>query len=120
MVLLQQPLDPTATHPTHRWPTRPPATADWPTSGAMNDSYSIIEDEEGPAHPRISAVNASDVEIAGAFQPPQRPYWLLYVTPTLAAIAGIEFRHDPLPLCSREEARQWVNLVAELYVKAAS
>jgi hypothetical protein len=86
----------------------------------MNRSYSIIEDEEGPAHPRISAMNASDVEIAGAFQPSQRPYWLLYVTPLLAAAAGIEFRPDPLPLCSREEARQWVILMAQLYVKAAS
>jgi hypothetical protein len=86
----------------------------------MNHSYSIIEDEEGPAHPRISAVNASGVEIAGAFQPPQRPYWLLYVTPLLAAAAGIEFNHDHLPVGSREEARQWVNLVAQLYVKAAS
>jgi hypothetical protein len=86
----------------------------------MNDSYSIIEDEEGPASPRISAVNASDVEIAGAFQPPRRPYWLLYVTPLLAAVAGIESRPDHLPLYSRKEARQWVNLVAQLYVKAAS
>ena len=120
MVLLQQPFDPTARHPTYRRPTRPLAIVDWPTSGAMSHSYSIIEDEEGPALPRISAVNASDVEIAGTFQPPQRPYWLLYVTPMLAAAAGIEFRPDPLPLSSREEAGHWVNLVAQLYVKAAS
>jgi len=65
-------------------------------------------------------VNPSDVEIAGAFQPPQRPNWLLYVTPLLAAAAGIEVRPDPLLLYSREEARQWVNLVAQLYVRAAS
>ncbi|MGH3525516.1 MAG: hypothetical protein ACRDU4_22475, partial [Mycobacterium sp.] len=89
MVLLQQPL----------------------ASGAMNNSYSILEDEAGPAHPRISAVNASGEEIAGAFQPPERPYWLLYVTPLLATAAGIEFRHDPLLLSGREEARQWVHLV---------
>ena len=120
MVLMQQPLDPAARHPTYRRPARPLAIADSPTSRAMNHSYSIIEDEEGPAHPRISAVNASGVEIAGAFQPPQRPYWLLYLTPLLADAAGIEFRPDPLPLYSREEARQWVNLVAQLYVKAAS
>ena len=120
MGLLKQPLDRPQGRPTHRRPTRPLATVDWPTFGAMNHSYSIIEDEEGPAHPRISAVNASDVEIAGAFQPPQRPYWLLYVTPALADAAGVEFRPDPLPLWSREEARQWVNLVAQLYVKAAS
>jgi hypothetical protein len=120
MDLLQQPLDSPATHPIHRRPTPRLAIVDWPTSGAMNHSYSIIEDEEGPAHPRISAVNASDVEIAGAFQPSQRPYWLLYVTPLLAAAAGIEFRRDPLRLCSREEAMHLVNLVAQLYVKAAS
>jgi hypothetical protein len=120
MVLMQQPFDPTARHLTHRRPTRPLAIVDWLTSGAMTDSYSIIEDEEGPAHPRISAVNASDVEIAGAFQPPQRGYWLLYVTPLLAAAAGIECRPDPLPLYGREEAKQWVSLVAQLYVKAAS
>ncbi|ORV56344.1 hypothetical protein AWC06_03490 [Mycobacterium fragae] len=96
MVLLQQPIASSATN------------------------YSIVEDEQGPAHPRISAVNASGVEIAGAFQPPDRPYWLLYVTPLLANTAGIEFRHDPVPLGGREEARQWVNLVAQLYVKAAS
>jgi hypothetical protein len=120
MMLLQQPFDPIARHPKHPRPTRPWAIVDSLTSGAMNHSYSIVEDEEGPAHPRISAVNASDVEIAGAFQPPQRPYWLLYVTPLLAAVAEIEFRPDPLPLYSRDEARQWVNLVAQLYVKAAS
>jgi hypothetical protein len=120
VVLLQQPFDPTVGHPTQQGLTRPPAILDWLTSGAMNHNYSIIEDEEGPARPRISAVNASDVEIAGAFQPPQRPYWLLYVTPLLAGVAGIEARPDPLPLNSREEARQWVNLVAQLYVKAAS
>jgi hypothetical protein len=90
------------------------------TPGAMTHTYSLVEDEDGPAHPRISAVNASDVEIAGAFQPPERPYWLLYVTPLLAAAAGSQFRPDPLPLYSREEARQWVNFVAQLYVKAAS
>ncbi|WP_139797703.1 hypothetical protein [Mycobacterium noviomagense] len=86
----------------------------------MNHSYSIVEDEDGPGHPRISAVDVSDVEIAGAFQPPERPYWLLYVTPLLAAAAGIAFCPDPLPLGSRKEARQWVSLVAQLYAKAAS
>jgi hypothetical protein len=117
-MLRQHPFDPIAKCPTHRRATRPPV--DQLTCSAMDHSYLIIEDEEGPAHPRISAINASDVEIAGAFQPPERPYWLLYVTPLLAGAAGIEFRPEPLPLYSRDEARQWVNLVAQLYVKAAS
>jgi hypothetical protein len=92
-------------------------------SAAQNNGrggYSIIEDEDGPARPRVIAVNASDVEIAGAFQPPHTPYWLLYVTPALAAAADVEFRIDHLRLQNREEARQWVDLVAHLYVKAAS
>jgi hypothetical protein len=84
------------------------------------ERYEIIEDEEGPNHPRISAVNAADVEIAGAFQPPHMPYWLLYVTPMLATTAGVEFLPDHLRLRSRDEARNWVHFVAHLYAKAAS
>jgi len=118
MVLVRQSLDAPATQSTHQGPTQPPA--DWASAGAMSRGYSIVEDEEGSARPRISAISASGVEIAGAFQPPQRPYWLLYATPLLAAAAGIEFRHDPIPLGSRDGARQWVNLVAQLYVKAAA
>jgi hypothetical protein len=93
---------------------------DYPAARATKPGYSIIEDEEGPTRPRIIAVNASDVEIAGAFQPPHTPYWLLYVTPLLAAAADVEFHIDHLRLQNRDEARQWVDLVAHLYVKAAS
>ena len=93
---------------------------DCPTARATHGGYSIIEDEDGSTRPRISVVNASDVEIAGAFQPPHLPYWLLYVTPLLAAAAEVEFHLDHLRLRNREEARQWLDLVAHLYVKAAS
>lgn len=99
---------------------RPTSGCDYPTARATKAGYSIIEDEDGPTRPRISAVNASDVEIAGAFQPPHMPYWLLYVTPLLASTADVEFHLDHLRLRSREEARRWVDLVAHLYVKAAS
>jgi hypothetical protein len=87
---------------------------------ANKEHFVIIEDEEGPQYPRISAVDAADVEIAGAFQPPHLPYWLLYVTPMLATTAGVEFLPDHLRLRSRDEARNWVHLVARLYAKAAS
>jgi hypothetical protein len=87
---------------------------------AGKERFVIIEDEEGPRYPRISAVSAADVEIAGAFQPPHVPYWLLYVTPMLATIAGVEFLPDHLRLRSRDEARNWVHLVAHLYARAAS
>jgi hypothetical protein len=87
---------------------------------ASQEPFAIIEDEEGPQHPRISAVDATDVEIAGAFQPPHLPYWLLYVTPMLATTAGVDFHPDHLRLRSREEARNWVHLVAHLYARAAA
>jgi hypothetical protein len=82
--------------------------------------YEIIEDEEGPNYPRISAVNAADVEIAGAFQRPHRPHWLLYVTPLLAATAGVDSHPDHLLLRNRDEARHWVHFLADLYARAAS
>ena len=87
---------------------------------AGTEPFAIIEDEEGPQYPRISAVDAADVEIAGAFQPPHLPYWLLYVTPMLATTAGVEFLPDHLRLRSRDEARNWVHVVAHLYARAAS
>ena len=65
-------------------------------------------------------MNASDVETAGAFQPPHMPYSRLYATPLLAATADVEFHLDHLHLRNAEEARHWIDLVAHLYVKAAS
>ena len=90
-------------------------TPSTPTAAA----YSIVEDEDGPDYPRISAVSSTDdVEIAGAYQHPHREYWLLYVTPLLAGVAEVEFRADHLRLFSREEARLWVDLLAHLFVKS--
>lgn len=86
---------------------------------ARNELYTIIEDEDGPSRPRICAVNASDVEIAGAFQLPHSAYWLLYVTQVLATTAGVEFQPDHLLLRSRDEAKHWVDLLGHLYAKAA-
>jgi hypothetical protein len=86
----------------------------------MNPRYTINEDEDGPACPRISAVTtASDIEIAGAYQPPNSTEWRLYVTTNLATVAGMDFHEDHLHLLSREQARHWVELVANLYVKAS-
>jgi hypothetical protein len=86
----------------------------------MNPFYTINEDEDGPACPRISAVTtASGIEIAGAYQPPNSTDWRLYVTTNLATVAGMDFREDHLHLFGREQARHWVELVAHLYVKAS-
>jgi hypothetical protein len=81
-------------------------------------AYSIVEDEDGPDYPRISAVSSTDVEIAGAYRHPHREYWLLYVTPLLAGVAEVEFRADHLRLFSHDEARLWVDMLAHLFVKS--
>jgi hypothetical protein len=65
----------------------------------------------------VSAFDDNDQLIVGAFRPAQN-YWLLYITPLVAAAAGIPFRPDHLPLWSREQARQWVDLVANLHCRA--
>src|ERR1700692_4018129 len=78
--------------------------------------YRIIEDDDSSQ--RVSAVDDNDQLIVGAFGPAQKNYWLLYITPFVAAAAAVPFRPDHLPLWSREQACQWVNLVAHLYCRA--
>jgi hypothetical protein len=81
--------------------------------GSVPIRYRIIEDDDSSQ--RVSAVNDTDQLIVGAYRPAQNNYWLLYITPLLASAAGVPFRPDHLPLWSREQARQWVDLVAHLY-----
>jgi hypothetical protein len=91
-------------------PKRPPSlTAPSPTP----TRYRIVEDEDSSQ--RVSAVDDNDQLIVGAFRPAQNNYWLLYITPLVAAAAGVPFRPDHLPLWSRDQARRWVDLVAHLY-----
>ena len=78
--------------------------------------YRIIEDDDSSQ--RVSAVDDNDQLIVGAFRPAQNNYWLLYITPLVAAAAGVPFRPDHLPLWSRAQARQWIDLVAHLYCRA--
>lgn len=82
----------------------------------MTASYRLLEDEDGPSVPRISAVDAQDIEIAGAYE--RRGTWLLYTTTTLTDVAEVRMLADHLHLFSRDEARQWVDLIAHLYCKA--
>ena len=94
-------------------PKRPPSrTAPRPKP----TRYRIVEDDDSSQ--RVSAVDDNDQLIVGAFKPAQKNYWLLYITPLVAAAAGVPFRPDHLPLWSREQACQWVDLVAHLYCGA--
>jgi len=95
-------------------PNRPPSrTAPRPAP----IRYRIIEDDDSSQ--RVSALDDNDQLIVGAFRPAQKNYWLLYITPLVAAAAGVPFRPDHLPLWSRAQARQWIDLVAHLYCCAA-
>lgn len=78
--------------------------------------YRIVEDDNSSQ--RVSAADDNDQLIVGAFRPAQNNYWLLYITPLVADAVGVPFRPDHLPLWSREQARQWVDLVARLYCRA--
>ncbi|MBV8292661.1 MAG: hypothetical protein JOY55_12785 [Mycobacterium sp.] len=72
---------------------------------------------------RISVFGADRAEICGAFKPVDRPYWLMYVTKTIAeAVDRSERTLIPhrLHLPAQQDARQWLELIAGLYVKAAN
>jgi hypothetical protein len=77
----------------------------------------IIEDDDSSQ--RVSAIKGADQPIVGAYRPTHNDYWLLSITPLPASAAGVPFRPDHLPLWSREQARQWIDLVAHLCCSAA-
>lgn len=72
---------------------------------------------------RISVFGADRAEICGAFKPVDRPYWLMYVTKIIAEAVDpsqpILIPHR-LQLPGQQDARQWLELIAGLYAKAAS
>jgi hypothetical protein len=72
---------------------------------------------------RISVFGADRAEICGAFKPVDCPYWLMYVTKTIADAVD---RSQPtliphhIRLAAEQDARQWLELIAGLYMKAAN
>lgn len=79
--------------------------------------HRIVEDDDSSQ--RVSAVVDNDQLVMGAFRPGQNNYWLLSITPLAADAAGVPFRADHIPLWSRQQARQWIALVAHSYCCAA-
>ena len=72
---------------------------------------------------RISAFGADRAEICGAFKPAGRPHWLIYISTTVAEAGGRS--HAPLvpprlQLGNRQNAREWVELIAHLYQRSAT
>jgi hypothetical protein len=72
---------------------------------------------------RISVFGADRAEICGAFKPVDRPYWLMYVTKTIADAADGS-RPTRIPhrvwLPTQQDAEQWLELIASLYTKATN
>jgi hypothetical protein len=72
---------------------------------------------------RISVFGADRAEICGAFKPVDCPYWLMYVTKTITeAVDGSQRTLIPhrIRLVAEQDARQWLELIAGLYIKAAN
>lgn len=69
--------------------------------------YKLLDEKD-----RISAVGDDGLEIVGARIPNGEMHWKLYMTDRLTAD---DHRCHPI-LCSRSGARQWVSLIAKLYV----
>src|ERR1700753_1535486 len=87
-------------------------------TSTVADLHRVITclDEDGGE--RISAFGMDRAEICGAFKPAGRPYWLIYISTTVAEAGG---RSHPrlvpphLQLGNRQNAREWGELIAGLY-----
>lgn len=81
---------------------------------------STMDDEGGR---RISVFGADRVEICGAFKPVDRSYWLLYVTKRIVdAVEQSQAAMIPrrIQLPTQQDVRQWLELIAGLYMRAAT
>jgi hypothetical protein len=72
---------------------------------------------------RISAVDADDIEIVGAYQPSGHNRWLLYVTKLTTSKTGVYVPHH---MCfwgadgrTRADVKAWVEVIASLYVRSS-
>lgn len=72
---------------------------------------------------RISVFGTDRVEICGAFKPVDRSYWLMYVTKRIVdaveqSQANLFPRRIQLP--TQQDVRQWLELLAGLYMRAVN
>jgi hypothetical protein len=68
---------------------------------------------------RISAVDADDIEIVGAYQPLGHNRWLLYITKLTTGKTGVRVLHNACFLGvddrARADVKAWVEAIASLY-----
>lgn len=70
--------------------------------------YTIVEEPN-----RVTAVDATGVVIVGAQMPKGEVVWKLYMTDRLT---DDEFHRCHPVVCSRDGARQWIDMIARLYI----
>jgi hypothetical protein len=90
------------------------------TVAELHRVITCVDDDGGE---RISAFGIDRAEICGAFKPAGRPYWLIYISTTVAEAGGRPPPHlvpPRLQLENRQNAREWVELIAHLYGRSAT
>lgn len=91
-----------------------------PTSTGLPAVVTTIDDDGGR---RISVFGADRAEICGAFKPVDRCCWLMYVTKrTVDAVDRSQANLIPrrIQLPTQQDVRQWLELIAGLYLRAAN
>ncbi|HZC08698.1 MAG TPA: hypothetical protein VE485_01450 [Mycobacterium sp.] len=92
-----------------------------PDNDSAAEPHRMITSVEEGGIERISAFGADHAEICGAFKPASRSAWSIYVTTSVATRTSSS-RLAPMPphvqVCGRKHARQWVELIARLYIAA--
>jgi hypothetical protein len=92
-------------------------------TSTVADLHRVITCLDDDGGERISAFGMDRTEICGAFKPAGRPYWLIYISTTVAEAGGRSHSRlvpPHLQLENRQNARDWVELIAHLYERSAT
>src|ERR1700733_13330721 len=91
-------------------------------TSTVADLHRIITCVDDDGGERISAFGMDRAEICGAFKPAGRPYWLIYISATVAEACGRSHSRlvpPHLQLGNRQNAREWGGLTAYRYGRSA-
>lgn len=80
--------------------------------------YRLVAEDDAEFQ-RIIAVDEQDTEIVGAYRTQRLNDWRLYATKQFAESVDLPQPHK-VHVVSRQDAVRWLDLLASLYMKAAS
>jgi hypothetical protein len=92
-------------------------------TSTVADLHRIITCVDDDGAERISAFGMDRAEVCGAFKQAGRPYWLIYISTTVAEVGGRPHTRlvpPRLQLGNQQNAREWVELIAHLYARSAT